>query len=210
MDGQIQFDAGCAAGGQTQAAVGTVCSGGRGGDHQTSSVQISNAQHAQLGNSLSFAMTGESIRAHSLSLLACLLSTCLAAAFHCDYGTNITMGKNVFLNFNCVILDVVSVSIGDGTAIGPGVQILTADHPRDPAVRATGAEFGRPISIGKNVWIGGGALILPGVTVGDNAIIGAGAVVTKDVPAGATAVGNPARVLPPKNSDEAKESDKQQ
>lgn len=135
---------------------------------------------------------------------------CDVAAFHCDYGSNISLGKNVFLNFNCVILDVVAVTIGDGTAIGPGVQILTADHPRDPAVRATGAEFGRPIAIGKNVWIGGGALILPGVTIGDDAIIGAGAVVTKDVPAGATAVGNPARILPPKNNDATKDNDKQQ
>ena len=114
--------------------------------------------------------------------------------FHCDYGYNIRLGRNVFLNFNCVILDVCEVDIGDGTQIGPGVQILTADHPRAAAERAAGIEFGRPIVIGFNVWIGGGALILPGVTIGDDAIIGAGAVVTRDVPAGATAVGNPARV----------------
>jgi maltose O-acetyltransferase len=92
-----------------------------------------------------------------------------------------------------VILDVVKVTIGDGTQIGPGVQILTADHPRDPAQRRAGLEFGRPIAIGANVWIGGGAIILPGVTVGDDAIIGAGAVVTRDVRGGATVVGNPAR-----------------
>jgi maltose O-acetyltransferase len=113
--------------------------------------------------------------------------------FHCDYGTNIRLGRNVFLNYNCVILDVVAVTIGDGTQIGPGVQILTADHPRDPAERATGAEWGRPITIGRNVWIGGGAIILPGVTIGDDAIIGAGSVVTRDVAPGATVVGNPAR-----------------
>ncbi len=113
--------------------------------------------------------------------------------FHCDYGYNITLGDEVFLNFGCVILDVVAVTIGDGTQIGPGVQILTADHPRDPETRRSGLEFGRPIAIGANVWIGGGALILPGVTVGDDAIIGAGAVVTRDVAAGATVVGNPAR-----------------
>lgn len=116
--------------------------------------------------------------------------------FHCDYGFNITIGAGVFLNFNCVILDVVAVSIGDGTQIGPGVQILAADHPRDPAERATGLEFGRPISIGRNVWIGGGAIILPGVRIGDDALIGAGSVVTRDVPAGATVVGNPARIKP--------------
>lgn len=114
--------------------------------------------------------------------------------FHCDYGWNIRLGAGVFLNFNCVILDVVPVEIGDRTLIGPGVQILAADHPREAATRAAGLESGRPIRIGADVWIGGGALILPGVTIGDGAIIGAGAVVTRDVPAGATAVGNPARL----------------
>ena len=114
--------------------------------------------------------------------------------FHCDYGYNIRLGRGVFMNFNCVVLDVCEVEIGDQTQIGPGVQILTADHPRDPAQRAEGIEFGRPITIGRNVWIGGGAIILPGVTIGDDAIIGAGSVVTRDVPEGATAAGNPARL----------------
>lgn len=114
--------------------------------------------------------------------------------FHCDYGFNISLGTGVFLNFNCVVLDVVEVTIGDKTQIGPGVQILAADHPRDAATRASGLEFGRPVRIGRNVWIGGGAIILPGVSVGDDAVIGAGSVVTRDVPAGATAFGNPARV----------------
>ncbi|TBU96929.1 sugar O-acetyltransferase [Phytopseudomonas dryadis] len=114
--------------------------------------------------------------------------------FHCDYGFNISLGNDVFMNFNCVILDVVAVSIGDKTQIGPGVQILSADHPRDPAVRESGLEFGRPVTIGRNVWIGAGALILPGVSIGDDALIGAGSVVTRDVPAGATAFGNPARL----------------
>jgi len=113
--------------------------------------------------------------------------------FHCDYGYSIKLGKDVFLNFNCVILDGVEVVIGDGTQIGPGVQLLTADHPRTPEERASGAEFGKPIHIGKNVWIGAGALILPGVNIGDDAIIGAGSVVTKDVPKGTTVMGNPAR-----------------
>jgi maltose O-acetyltransferase len=116
--------------------------------------------------------------------------------FHCDYGFNIRLGAGVFLNFNCVILDVVEITIGDRTQIGPGVQILAADHPRDAAARASGLEFGRPVRIGRNVWIGGGAIILPGVSIGDDALIGAGSMVTRDVPAGATAFGNPARVQP--------------
>ena len=115
--------------------------------------------------------------------------------FHCDYGYNISLGANVFLNFNCVVLDVVAVRIGDGTQIGPCVQILTADHPRDADARRKGQEFGRPVNIGRNVWIGGGAIILPGVSIGDDAIIGAGSVVTRDVLAGATVAGNPARRL---------------
>ncbi|WP_183189236.1 sugar O-acetyltransferase [Ancylobacter tetraedralis] len=114
--------------------------------------------------------------------------------FHCDYGFNIRLGAGAFLNFNCVVLDVVEVSIGEGTQIGPAVQIYTADHPRDVATRRTGLEFGRPVRIGRHVWIGGGAILLPGITIGDDAVIGAGAVVTKDVPPGATALGNPARL----------------
>jgi maltose O-acetyltransferase len=113
--------------------------------------------------------------------------------FHCDYGYNISLGDDVFLNFNCVILDVVAVTIGSGTQVGPAVQIYTADHPRDPAVRRSGAELGRPIAIGRNVWIGGGAIILPGVTIHEDAIVGAGSVVTRDVPRGVTVLGNPAR-----------------
>jgi maltose O-acetyltransferase len=113
--------------------------------------------------------------------------------FHCDYGFNIRLGAGVFLNFNCVVLDVVAVTIGDRTQIGPGVQILTADHPRLPVDRVTGLEFGRPVRIGRNVWIGGGAIILPGVTIGDEALVGAGSVVTRDVAPGVTVVGNPAR-----------------
>jgi len=113
--------------------------------------------------------------------------------FHCDFGYNIRLGADVFLNFNCVILDVVAVTIGTGTQIGPAVQIYTADHPRDPAIRKTGVEFGRPVLIGRNAWIGGGAIILPGITIGDDAVVAAGAVVTRDVPPGATVLGNPAR-----------------
>jgi maltose O-acetyltransferase len=113
--------------------------------------------------------------------------------FFCDYGYNISLGSGAFLNYNCIILDVEAVSIGEGTAIGPAVQILAADHPRDPELRRQQVRFGRPVTIGANVWIGGGAIILPGVTIGDDAIVGAGSVVTRDVAAGATVVGNPAR-----------------
>jgi len=97
------------------------------------------------------------------------------------------------MNFNCVILDVTHVTIGDRTQIGPAVQIYAADHPRDPVQRREGFEFARPVAIGSDVWIGGGAIILPGVTIGDNSIIGAGSVVTRNVAPGATVVGNPAR-----------------
>ena len=114
--------------------------------------------------------------------------------FFCDYGYNISLGRGAFLNFNCVILDVAEVTIGDGAQIGPAVQIYAADHPRDAASRRAGLEFGRPVTIGSDVWIGGGAILVPGVTVGNGAVIGAGSVVTHDVPAGATVVGNPARV----------------
>ena len=117
----------------------------------------------------------------------------LRPPFHCDYGFNIRLGAGVFMNFNCVVLDVTHVTIGDRTQIGPAVQIYAADHPRDPIQRRDGFEFARPVAIGSDVWIGGGAIILPGVTIGDNAIIGAGSVVTRDVAPGATVVGNPAR-----------------
>ena len=115
--------------------------------------------------------------------------------FHCDYGFNIRLGSGVFLNFNCVILDVVEVTIGEGTQIGPAVQIYTANHPRDPAQRREGLECGQPVRIGRHVWIGGGAIVLPGRTIGDDSVIGAGSVVTRDVAAGSTVVGNPARVV---------------
>ena len=115
--------------------------------------------------------------------------------FFCDFGYNIRLGSNVFLNFNCVILDINEVTIGDRTQIGPAVQIYAADHPRDAESRAKGLEFGRPVTIGADVWIGGGAILVPGVTVGDGAVIGAGSVVTRDVAPGAIVGGNPARVL---------------
>ena len=119
----------------------------------------------------------------------------LRPPFYCDYGYNIHLSAKVFANFGCVFLDVARIEIEEGTQIGTYVQIVTADHPRDPALRRNGLESGRPISVGRNVWIGAGAIVLPGVTIGDDAVIGAGSVVTRDVPAGATVGGNPARRL---------------
>jgi maltose O-acetyltransferase len=117
--------------------------------------------------------------------------------FHCDFGSNISIGHGAFLNFGCVILDVVAVTIGAGAQIGPGVHIYAADHPRGAQLRGQGLELGRPVAIGVNVWIGGGAILLPGVSIGADAIIGAGSVVTRDVPPATTVVGNPARVKEP-------------
>jgi maltose O-acetyltransferase len=117
----------------------------------------------------------------------------IRAPFYCDYGRNIYLDDGVFVNFNAVFLDVMPIRVGKGTPIGPNVQFYAADHPRDPAVRASGLENGKAIVIGKNVWIGGGAILLPGITIGDDAIVGAGSVVTRDVAPGTTVVGNPAR-----------------
>ncbi len=114
--------------------------------------------------------------------------------FYCDYGWNIELGHRVFFNFNCVVLDVCPVRIGDFTLLGPAVQILTPLHPLDAQLRRK-QEYGRPITIGSDVWIGGGAFILPGVTIGSRSVIGAGAVVTRDVPEGVFAAGNPCRVI---------------
>ena len=122
--------------------------------------------------------------------------TAVRAPVYVDYGVNVHLGRDVFVNFACTFLDVCPIRVGDGTQIGPMTQLLAADHPRDPAVRAQGLENGRPVTIGRNCSIGGGALILPGVTVGDDAVIGAGAVVTRDVASGTTVVGNPAGPLP--------------
>lgn len=119
----------------------------------------------------------------------------LEAPFHCAYGLNIRLGARVYFNAGCVILDTAQVQIGDDTMFGPHAQIYCAQHAKDPDERAKGLEIGIPVTIGRNVWVGGGAIVMPGVSIGDNAIIGAGSVVTKDVAAGETVVGNPARPL---------------
>jgi maltose O-acetyltransferase len=114
--------------------------------------------------------------------------------FQCDFGSNITLGEKVYFNFNCVILDCSKVTIGDYCFFAPGVQVYAATHPLDPVVRRT-LESARPVTIGDDVWVGGGAIILPGITIGSRSVIGAGSVVTRDVPEGVVVAGNPARVI---------------
>ena len=121
-------------------------------------------------------------------------SLLLQPPFFCDYGFNIVLGERVYMNFNCVILDVCGVEIGARTLLGPAVQIYTAIHPLDFMARRT-HEAGKPVRIGEDVWLGGGAIVLPGVSIGDRSVIGAGSVVTRDVPADVLAVGNPCRVV---------------
>lgn len=129
-------------------------------------------------------------------------SAIIEAPFHCTYGVNITLGEAVFLNAGCTILDCAAVTIGDRCALGPNVQIYCADHHRDPVKRCDeGLEIALPVTLGRRVWIGGGAILLPGVSIGDGAIVGAGSVVTRDVPAGATVAGNPARFIAPKSAN---------
>ncbi|MBZ9848579.1 sugar O-acetyltransferase [Mesorhizobium sp. CA14] len=119
----------------------------------------------------------------------------IEAPFHCAYGFNLFLGEGVFLNVGCTILDTAPVRIGKGTMLGPNVQIYCAEHHREAAGRLAGLEVARPVTIGDNVWIGGSAVILAGVSIGEGTIVGAGAVVTRDVPANATVVGNPARAI---------------
>jgi maltose O-acetyltransferase len=119
----------------------------------------------------------------------------LQPPFYCDYGTNIKLGEKVFFNFNCVVLDVMQVTIGSRTLFGPNVQIYTATHPMNFEERASGFEFAKSISIGEDVWVGGSVVICPGISIGDRAVIGAGSVVTKDIPSDVFAAGNPCKVI---------------
>jgi maltose O-acetyltransferase len=128
-------------------------------------------------------------------LFAAVGSCYIEPDFFCDYGHNIELGQNFYANHHCIILDAAKVSIGDDVLLGPAVHIYTVTHPLNAAQRKTGLEQGKPVRIGNSVWVGGGAIILPGVTVGEGAIIAAGAVVTKDVPAYSLVAGNPAVVI---------------
>ena len=114
--------------------------------------------------------------------------------FRCDYGSHISIGAGTFVNFDCVMLDVGPIRIGAACQVATGVQLLTATHPIDPEPRRIGWEYAKPITIGDNVWLGGGVIVCPGVTIGDNTVVGAGAIVTRDLPADVVAFGNPARV----------------
>lgn len=118
------------------------------------------------------------------------------APFLCDYGANTRLGARVYVNMGCIFLDAASITLGDDVQLGPGVQLLTSDHPRDAAERVAGLESAHPISIGARSWLGGGVIVLPGVTIGADVVIGAGSVVTRSVPDGVTAVGDPCRAIP--------------
>lgn len=140
----------------------------------------------------------ESSRARALLkdiLGACGDNVTLLPPFRCDYGKNIEIADDVFINYNCVILDVARVAIGRGTLLGPNVCICTAGHPVHPLSRRSGYEYGAPVTIGQDVWLGANVVITPGVTIGDGSVIGAGSVVTKDIPSNVIAVGNPCRIL---------------
>jgi len=146
-------------------------------------------------NTIPFGDTGA-----AMALLRRLLGsvgdgTVLRPFFACDYGYNIRLGINAFINFNCVFLDCAPIEIGDNLQMGPAVQMYTAAHPLEADVRRSGLEYARPIRIGHDVWIGGGAIILPGVTIGDGSVVGAGSVVVHDVPPASVVVGNPARIV---------------
>lgn len=119
----------------------------------------------------------------------------IEAPFHCDYGWNIEVGNNFFANYNLVILDVGKVTVGENVMCAPNVSIYTAGHPLHPEMRNTGYEYGIPVTIGDNVWLGGNAVILPGVRIGSNVVIGAGSVVSKDIPDSVVAAGNPCKVI---------------
>ena len=120
---------------------------------------------------------------------------CVEQPFRCDYGKNIEVGNNFFANYNCVILDVAKVTIGENVMFAPNISIYTAGHPIHPESRNSGYEYGIPVTIGDNVWVGGSVVINPGVKIGNNVVIGSGSVVTKDIPDNVIAVGNPCRVI---------------
>ncbi|MBD7977919.1 sugar O-acetyltransferase [Pseudomonas sp.] len=144
--------------------------------------------------------TGDDQREARAQLLGLLIpdqgsNAWIEPPFFCDYGSNITLGDDVYFNFNCVVLDVAAVRIGSRVLFGPAVQVYAATHPLGAIERQSGLELGKPIEIGDDVWIGGGAILCPGVRIGAGTVVGAGSVVTRDLPAGVLAAGNPCRVV---------------
>lgn len=138
----------------------------------------------------------DELRRHLSQLLAHLgTDAVVKPAFRCDYGFNISIGARTFVNYDCVFLDCNTISVGEEVQIGPGVHIYTATHPLDAKIRRSGLEAAHPVVIGDGVWLGGGAIVCPGVTIGENTVVGAGSVVTKDLAANVLAVGNPCRVV---------------
>lgn len=147
-----------------------------------------------------FNATRPDAEAERQALLSELLGGCgegtvIKPSFRCDYGYNIRIGRNSFVNYDCVFLDCNRITIGDFAQIGPSVQIYTAQHPTDLETRRSGLEYALPVTVGDNVWIGGGVIVCPGVTIGANSVVGAGSVVVRDLPENVIAVGNPCRVI---------------
>lgn len=173
------------------------------GDWYISDQELGQAQHAAavLADRYHRAWLADATEAaESRALLEELLGdvgegTVVRPPISLDYGSNVTLGARTFVNYYLTAADVATITIGDDCQIGPNVQLLTPIHPTDPGPRREGLERAEPITIGDNVWLGGGVTVLPGVSIGDNSVIGASAVVTKDIPANVVAVGNPARVI---------------
>jgi maltose O-acetyltransferase len=162
--------------------------------------ELVEAQRRARGLLARYNATPEEQEAERISLLRDLLARVgddpwIEPPFFCDYGSNTSIGDRFYANTGCVVLDSAEVTIGDRVLLGPSVQLYAATHPVEAELRARGLEYAEPVSIGDDVWIGGGAIVLPGVTVGDGAVVGAGSIVTTDVPAGAVVAGNPARVI---------------
>nr|WP_219820453.1 sugar O-acetyltransferase [Pseudoclavibacter sp. RFBA6] len=154
------------------------------------------ATRLQAEYNATFPVDGERASAILAELIGSLgEGVAVKAPLYVDYGSNITIGDGTFVNVGLVALDVTPITIGAHCQIGPNVQLLTPTHPLDPEPRREGFEAGAPITLGDNVWLGGGVIVCPGVTIGENTVVGAGAVVTKDLPPNVVAVGNPARVI---------------
>ena len=149
---------------------------------------------------LRFNISSPADRATRIVLLGELLghlgdNVTIQPSLRCDYGTNLSIGRNTFVNCDCIFLDCNRITIGEDVQIAPRVQLYTAGHPLDAVIRRSGLEFALPITIADNVWLGGGVIVCPGITIGENSVVGAGSVVTRDLPPNVLAVGNPARII---------------